>query len=65
MIIKKELSDIQTDIQTDKKITILTCVFKDYDILHEQPFRDDIEYICITDNNNLANTKHKLYDNKQ
>jgi len=58
MIIKKQL----TDIQTDKKITILTCVFKDYDILHEQPFRDDIEYICITDNNNLANTEHNQYN---
>lgn len=40
--------------------SVLTCIFKDYDILHDAYQDDSIEYICVTDNPNLKSNTWKV-----
>jgi hypothetical protein len=44
-------------INNKKKLTVITAIFGDYDILHSQPIDTNINYICITDNVNQDNCK--------
>ena len=43
------------------KYSILTCIFNDYETLKDiQDYRDDVEYVCVTDNPNLTSDKWKI-----
>ena len=46
------------------KYSILTCIFGEYESLKEiKDYREDVEYICVTDNHNLKSEQWKLVYN--